>query len=80
MKHFQAGKLFADPNQLDGLAGHFHHGQRRPAPGIPVQLGDHNAGHIQLGIKRFRHRHGFLTGHGIHHQQFFLRLQHAFHQ
>ena len=74
MEGLDIAQLFAGTGKLDGLARHGPDRQRRAAAGVAVQLGDNDAVDAQLFIEGFRHIHGVLTGHGVHHQQDFLGM------
>src|SRR5262249_40051506 len=73
----QGVELLTGAHELDGLTGGFPHGKRCPAARIAVDLGEDYAGYFQLRIERFGHVDRFLSGHGVHDQQFFGRLQAA---
>ncbi len=69
--------LFADAQELDGLAGDVADGQRRAAAGIAVHLGQHHAGEGQLVVELLGGVDGVLSGHGVGHEQDLLRVQQA---
>ena len=48
--------------------------QGRAAAGIAVHLGQDHAGQGQILVEGFGHGHGILAGHGVGHEQNFLRL------
>ena len=66
-------ELLARAAELDGLARHRADGQRRAAAGVAVQLGQDHAVDVQLLVKGLGDVDRVLTGHGVNHQQDFLR-------
>ena len=74
VEHLEIGKLFTDADILDRSARHRLDGQGRAAAGIAVHLGQDHAGQGQILVEGFGHGHGILTGHGVGHEQNFLRL------
>ena len=73
MEHLQLVQLFAHTGKFDGLAGDRAHRQGRAAPGVAVQLGQHDAVDAQRLVEGGGHVDRVLPGHGVHHQQDFLR-------
>ena len=69
MEHFEIGKLFSRTGKFDRLSRYGLDGKGRAASGIAIQLCQDHAGDIQQIVKGFRHIDGFLTGHGVYHQQ-----------
>ena len=67
-------ELFAGADELDGLAGDGLDGQRSAAAGIAVELREHHAVDVQPFVERLGGVHGVLTGHGVHDEQNFIRL------
>ena len=62
-------QLFAGAGEFDGLAGDGPDGESRAAPGVAVQLGEHDAVDVQRVVKGFGGGDRVLADHGVHHQQ-----------
>ena len=69
MEDLQGVQLFPHPQELDGLAHHFPHGQRRAAPGVAFHLGEDHPGELQQVVETLAHLDRVLAGHGVGHQQ-----------
>ena len=74
MEYLQIVELFAHTRKLDRLSGHGAHRKGRTAAGVAVELGQNDTGNAESLMKRRSHIHGILSGHGVNHQQDFLRL------
>jgi len=59
----------AHADELDGLARDLLDGERGAAAGVPVQLGENEAGEIQPPIELGRRPHRVLADHRVGHQQ-----------
>ena len=57
------------PTNLMGLPVDGPDGEGRAAPGVAVQLGEHDAVDAQRLVKGSGGVHRILAGHGVHHQQ-----------
>jgi hypothetical protein len=73
MEAFEAVELFADADVLDRHAGHRLDGQRRPAAGVAVQLGEDHAVDLEGLVERFGGVDGVLPGHGVADEQHLMR-------
>jgi hypothetical protein len=75
MEWLQRVVFFTDANELDRLASDLPDGKRRTAASIAIHLGQHYAGDGKLVVKFFRGADRVLSGHGVRHEQDFLRVQ-----
>ena len=66
--------LLARTHKLDGLVHHGADGQGCTATGVTVQLGEDNTGIVEALVELLGGVHGILTGHGIHHEEDFVRI------
>ncbi len=57
--------LFADAEELDGLAGDVTDGEGRAAAGVAVHLGEDDAGEAEALVKVCGGVDGVLAGHGV---------------
>ena len=78
MEHFHFGKLFAHTDKFDRRAGDRLDGERRAAAGVAVHFGENDARNAEMIVERFGDGNGVLTGHGVCHEQDFLRIHGAF--
>ena len=74
VEYLEIGKFFTDADVLHRSAGYGLDGQGRAASGVAVHLGQYHAGEFEIAARGFGHRHRVLTGHGVGHEQDFLRL------
>ncbi len=65
MEGLEGVGLFADADELDGLAGDVANRERCAAAGIAVHLGEHDAGEAEALVKILRGVDGVLAGHGV---------------
>ena len=70
----QVLQLFAGALEVNRLAGDGQHRERRAAAGVAIRLGEHHTGDADLLVEGLGHVDGFLTGHGVHHQQGLVHL------
>ena len=78
MKIFQRVGLFAGADQLDRLAGHRAHRQRRAAAAVAVHPRQHDAGEADALIEGAREIDRVLAGQRIRDQQHFMRVGRGF--
>ena len=78
MERLDLVELFAGADELDGLAGHGLDGQRRAASCVAVELGEHDAGNVEVLVERLGGADGVLTGHGVDHEQDLIGLHSRF--
>ena len=74
MERLNLIKLFAGADKFDGLAGHGLDGKRRAASCVAVELGEHDAGDIEVFVEGLCCADGVLTGHRVDHEQNFVRV------
>ena len=74
MERLDLIKLFAGADKFDGLAGHGLDGKRRAASCVAVELGEHDAGDIEVFVEGLCRADGVLTGHCVDHEQNFVRV------
>ena len=71
-------ELFAGADELDGLAGHGLDGERRAASGVAVELGEHDAGDVEVFVEGLGGADGVLAGHGVDDEQDLVGLDGLF--
>ena len=74
MERLDLVELFAGADKFDGLAGHGLDGKRRAASCVAVELGEHDAGDVQILVEGLCRADGVLTGHCVDHEQNFVRV------
>ena len=77
-KRLEGVGLFADADELDGLAGDVADGERRAAAGIAVHLCEDHAGQSKTRMKVLRGVDGVLAGHGVGDEEDLLRREELF--
>ena len=75
MERLERIVLFADADELDGLAGDLANRKRRAAAGIAVHLGEDDAGQRQLLVELVGGVDRVLSGHGVGDEQDLLRIE-----
>ena len=75
MEDFEAVELFRDADELDRLARHVAHGERRATARVAVELGEHDAGERQRVVERLRGVDRVLAEHRIDDEERFSRFQ-----
>ena len=73
MEILQRVPLLADAEQLDRLAGHRAHGERRAAAPVAVDAGEHDAGDADALVEAGGELHGVLAGQAVGDQQRLVR-------
>ena len=66
--------LFASTNKLDGLIDNGTNGECSTTTGVTIQLGENHTGVVQSVVEFLGSVNGILTGHGIHHEEDFVRI------
>ena len=74
MERLDLVELFAGADEFDGLAGHGLDGKRRAASCVAVELGEHDAGDVQILVEGLGCADGILTGHCVDHEQNFIGI------
>ena len=75
MERLERVVLFAHAYELDRLACDLANGKRRAAAGVAIHLGQHHAGKRQLLVELVGGVDRILSGHGVGHEQDFLRIE-----
>ena len=75
MKGLERFVLFADADELDGLAGDVANGEGGAAAGVAVHLGEHHAGERELLVELVGGADGVLSGHGVGDEEDLLRVE-----
>ena len=78
MEHIEGFHLLARTDELDWFLHHRADTERSTSAGVAVEFGKDNAIEIQTVVERFGGVHSILAGHGINHEQSFLRLDSLF--
>ena len=74
MEGLDIAHLFAGAGEFDGFARYRAHGQGRAAAGIAIELCQDHAVDVELIVEGLGHVDRVLTGHRVHNQQNFLRM------
>src|SRR5580698_4606427 len=69
MEGLECVGLFADADELDGLAGDVADRKRCATAGIAIHFGEHYAGETETLVKVFSRVDGVLAGHGVGNEQ-----------
>ena len=74
MEVLQRVPLLADADQLDGLARHRAHGERRAAAAVAVDARQHDAGDADALVEALGELHRVLAGQAVGDQQRLVRM------
>ena len=78
MKGLEGVRLFANADELDGLAGDVANGDRRAAACVAIHLGEDDAGEAEALMKVLRRVDGVLAGHGVGDEEDFRWVEELF--